>query len=453
MTSPILALALGIVAQGAKGSEMHWNSSADTHFDGVNEFGFVSVWQSIGKVYAGDSITLPLNINFRSDRSASSSILGSGWHLSLLDSNIVQIDERTFMMSEPTGSFRFLWRDRRYPNILGGEGGWKAEIRGDTIIAWAGCGIRLVFDKGRIASMYIKDKVFNYNYKNGQISELREGTTLLVKVLRAPLTNEVTGLTLANNQNIKITHGERPRIQTVQGKNLVVGKDVSLASISTEEEPQNSRQFEYGVDGNLQPKITMKQASQADREIVWNAANKLIIKDGEWTYDIKPSEVLENNAAIGRRNAKGQSEFWHYNTVNGEEVTTDKRGATLVRRWFTSGILAGQTKEVSFSIRQESKTTQKHFFDELGRLRRTSFDDGKHKTVTSFFWSNSLEGATVQTVRDDCVIALESYDLRNRITKQLIFDLDEVVMYSYKDDSSRCIPTIERGALKFSLDN
>ena len=368
----LIALGLGLVVNGAYACGIDWNLPKN-HFDGVNEFGFVSIWENIGEIDTGDGLVLPLNINFRSDRNTSSSTLGAGWHLALLDSNIVQIDERTFMMFDPAGPFRLFWRDAKNPNILGGQAGWKAEIRGDTITAWADCGgIKLVFNKGRIASMQVKDKTFTYDYQNGQISKLREGNTPILKVERAPVSDEVTGLTLANNQKIEIKLGERPRVQTIQGKNLVVAKDLSLASISTESQEQaQMREFEYGVDDRIQPTLTVKETGSTDRKVVWNPGNMLISRDGEWTYEIKPGAGPFDNAAIGRENARNQSEFWHRNNTKGEEIVRHGDGSATVKRWFTTGTLRGRPRSNEETHSADSGSTyERYSYDENARLTR-----------------------------------------------------------------------------------
>ena len=311
----LIALGLGLVVNGAYACGIDWNLPKN-HFDGVNEFGFVSIWESIGEIDTGDGLVLPLNINFRSDRNTSSSTLGAGWHLALLDSNIVQIDERTFMMFDPAGPFRWFWRDPKNPNILSGQAGWKAEIRGETITAWADCGAKLVYRQGRITSMQIKDKILSYIYQNGEVSEIRDGNIPLLKVEKAPITGEVTGLTLANNQNVQIEHGERPRIQVVNNQQVISGVEQSLSKIV---KPTGTAiTLDYAVDDKLNPTLSV-----GDRRFVWNPATKLILKDGEWTYNIKTSGSSFVNAAINRRRS-GKSEFWFYDAAKGQEITLSR---------------------------------------------------------------------------------------------------------------------------------
>lgn len=336
-TIALLALALGLPVHGAQVCGIDW-SLPKNHFDGVNEFGFVSVWESIGSIDLGNGLVLPLNANFRSDRNTSSPTLGSGWHLGLLDANIVQIDEHTFMMFDPAGPFRFFWRDAKNPTILVGSGGWKAEIRGDTITAWADCGAKLVFHKGRIVSMQIKDKALTYKYQNGEVSEIQDGNTPILKVEKAP-NGEVTGLALANNQKIQIECGERPRVQVVNDQQIVSGVEPSLNKVT---KPDGTTvTFAYAVDDKLNP--TMKLGN---RLTTWNPSTRIMISDGGWIYDIKPSEDRFANAAIGRKNNHGEKESWFCDLKKGVQETTDRNGIKTIRKRFTTGDLSGMDREV-----------------------------------------------------------------------------------------------------------
>jgi hypothetical protein len=339
----LIALGLGIVVNGAYACGINWNLPKN-HFDGVNEFGFVSIWENIGKIDTGDGLVLPLNINFRSDRNTSSSTLGAGWHLALLDSNIVQVDERTFMMFDPAGPFRLFWRDAKNPNILGGQAGWKAEIRGDTITAWADCGgIKLVFNKGRIASMQVKEKTFTYDYHNGQISELIEGNTPILKVERAPVSDEVTGLTLANNQKIEIKLGEKPIIQSVNGINVVSRKTHSVGEITR---PDGIKKiFDYSTTSKLQPTISVS-ANEVPRTIAWSSDTRHILSDGPWKYEVIPSKTIGHNAAISRTNGDSMTESWHYCQSSGEEVVQSEAGKIMRKKWHTSGKLSGKIRSI-----------------------------------------------------------------------------------------------------------
>ena len=113
----------------------------------------------------------------------------------LLESRIVQMDENSFKMERPDGWFRVLTRESKAPKILS-NGDWKAEINGETITAWAECGSKLVFQRGRIVSMQLKDRKFDYIYDGNKVSEIREGAVPLLRVEREMVSGEVTGLRL-----------------------------------------------------------------------------------------------------------------------------------------------------------------------------------------------------------------------------------------------------------------
>ena len=426
-TVTLLSLALGVVVHGAQGCGIDW-SLPKNHFDGVNEFGFVSIWENIGNIDLGDGLVLPLNANFRSDRTASSSTLGTGWHLALLDANIVQIDERTFMMFDPAGPFRLFWRDPKNPNILSGQAGWKAAIQNDSITAWSDCGAKLIFNKGRIVSIQLKEKTFTYNYQDGKVAEIHEGNKLILTVKKKPITGEVTGLSLLGNQEIQIEQAERPRIQSIQGKNLVVGKDMTLGKVSAGAGVQKT--YDYGVTVTLQPTVTVTDIGKSPRQIVWDTATRFITADGDWTYDIKPSPNKGFNAAIERINSKKQKEFWSYDSIKGIEklVTTD--GNTELRSWFVSGSLAGKPRSV-----YSGNEGYKYIYDEKGDCKSKIFKNGD---VLRFEHS---------TKKDTCILSFKRQNGSNAIRtisvsgdKQWTFASENItknktVSYSYNTAS------------------
>jgi len=395
-TITFLSLALGLGLHGVQGCGIDW-SLPKNHFDGVNEFGFVSIWENLGSIALADGVVLPLNANFRSDRASSSSTLGSGWSLTLLDANIVQIDEQTFMMFDPTGPFRLFWRDAKNPNVLSGQAGWKAEIgkgaNGDTITAWADCGgVKLVFNKGRITSMQLKDKVFTYNYQNGQVSEIREGNTPILKVEKTPISGDVTGLTLANNQNIQIERSDRPRIQIVNNQPLISGMEPSLSKVIKSD--GTTITIDYAIDQNLNP--TMKIGS---RLITWNSATKIIISDNAWIYDIKPSLVKGFNASIARKNKSNQEELWFYDASAGKETVKTVDGHRIVNAWFTSGILSGK-KRYTEERKDDITSSSKYIYTEAGRLERIVRTRDNEPVIMDTFCYDSQNGNITQIFRN-----------------------------------------------------
>lgn len=187
-------------------------SMPQSHFEGVDYQGYVFHVEKIGYLQMSSDVKLPMYLTFSSRRETVSPYVGYGWEIPLLESKIVQLDENNFRLDQPDGWFRPFWRDIKNPTLLHASG-WEAEIHGNTITAWASCGMKLTFRKGRIVSMQLKDRKLDYLYEDNQVSQIREGSTTVLKVEREPSTGEVIGLNLGNNQRIGLECDQRPRVQ------------------------------------------------------------------------------------------------------------------------------------------------------------------------------------------------------------------------------------------------
>jgi len=142
--------------------------------------------------------------------------------------------------------------------------------------------------------------------------------------------------------------------------------------------------FEQAVNGELNPTIKL-----GDQLIAWNPATKKIVKDGEWTYDIKPGAGPFDNAAIGRENAGNQSEFWHRDGAKGQEIVQELEGARKVTSWFISGKLAGKVRN---KVDENGHILQKNIYDEFGRL--VYRQDGGN-TIRYLYTNSSTEDALI----------------------------------------------------------
>jgi hypothetical protein len=186
----------------------------------------------------------------------------------------------------------------------------------------------------------------------------------------------VTGLILADKR-IGLEQTEKPRIQSILGKNVVAGKDMSLGKVSSESGILKT--YEYGVTDGLQPKITVTDTEKPPRQIAWDSATRLITADGDWKYAIKPSPTKGLNASIGRINNANQEELWFLDSAKGEEKILGIDGAKKNRTWFTSGKFGGKLRSVSF----ESGKTLKFSYDPNGDLLRISrLKDANSKQAT-----------------------------------------------------------------------
>jgi hypothetical protein len=91
------------------------------------------------------------------------------------------------------------------------------------------------------------------------------------------------------------------------------------------------------------------------------------LKDGKWSYEIKPGTERWPNAEITRLDGQKQTEYWFYDGQHGLEQMIDINGIRTTKKWFPSGLLGGRI----FSTTQEHQGkilySHKIDFDEFGQ--------------------------------------------------------------------------------------
>jgi hypothetical protein len=369
----LLFVFLFTLSQDMAACGIDW-SLPTNHFEGVNEMGYVSIWKEVGQLDCGNGLRLPLNINFCSQREASSPYLGAGWMFAFLESQIVQTSERDFKLVQPEGRFRLFGRSKANPLLLEGQGGWKAEIKGDTITAWADCGWKLVFVKGKIKSLTTpKNRRLDYIYSAGRVSEVRESGATLISVEIDPGTNQTKAI-VVNGLRMAVSLAQRPRIQIASGQTLVAGMAESLRRFS-----DNDESYEFGTDEKLQPTLTISKTGKPQRVVVWHPGTKRILADDAWVYDIRPADKLAANALMSRRHLEGRTESWVVDAASGREIETID-GAQTIRTSYVSGVLAGHLRTIVREANGTSTTLYRAAYDDKGKLVRL-IRDGK----TRFF--------------------------------------------------------------------
>lgn len=369
----------------------------DNHFDGVNERGFVSYWETIDTLDLGEGLKLPLVINFRSNRESTSPYLGKSWLLALLEASLVQTGDDSFQMEQPDGWNNYFMRNKTDDTVLQGAGGWKAEIKGDIVSAWAACGWRIDFYRGKIQSLttpqnrkleFVRAGVGNI------VTEIRENGTAKLTVEQES-TGEVKAL-LFNGKRMEIALDQKPRVQNIAGQNVVGGIDRSLKSLSPTDGP--SKTFEFAVNDKVQPTLKITSKAGIERVFTWDATTKRIVSDNDWTYQItSASSIRTENVGIKRNNSKGQHEYWFQDKVNGIETTVGIDGIRTIKERFTSGIVGGHVRSVrTYDSNGNLLNEKRNSYNEYGKLLRITDSTGvreirnydKNRNI-AWIWRNS----------------------------------------------------------------
>jgi YD repeat-containing protein len=343
-----------------------------THFEGVNEEGFVSRWSQLGALDLGD-IQVPVITGFQTYKTYISPELGSGWILPLLDANIVQKDEKSFEMVQPDGWRVHFWRDGQNPNILHGSNLALAEIQGDTITVNSTCGSgwKMVFTQGKITSLSKGNHTLTIQRDGmGRGVAVRDGITPVMTLEQ----DQVTGLAKSiqiGDQKYQLGYDGKPRVENIGGQNLVGGVEPSLHEISNPDGKKET--YDFAVTEKMLPELKITDAQGKERMIVWGLDGRML-QDGEWSYKISPSKEAGANAAIERANQQSQKEYWFKDDPNGRETTVALDGTKTERSWFTSGVLAGKTRKEIIIGSNKIINQNSWKYDENGTLIRSNQD-------------------------------------------------------------------------------
>ncbi|PTY02079.1 hypothetical protein DB346_10170 [Verrucomicrobia bacterium LW23] len=378
----ILSAVMQAGAANARACGMGWKEP-ESYFDGVSSRGNVQFVERIGDVATSKaSFQLPLYAVFNSSSDRLSPYVGYGYEVPLLESRIVQQEEGTFRLNLPDGWYLTFRRDRAQPSVLNGGAEWKAEIQADTITVVAECGLRLVYHKGRIISMKVKDQTFDYLYDGDVVTEVREGNTTLIRVIRSD-GGLVSGFRLNNSTEVRIGQDSRPRVEVLNGQKVVGGMYPGLGTIAfvgTGNDAAHQRTITYGLDKDRNPTLTIKGVTP-ERRFVWDPATRLILADSAWTYEIVPAKSARENAAIRRTNAEGKSEYWFKDVIKGNEKKTDVDGISRVTYWISDGVLAGAVRKIEETGKGTTRVLYQATYDEKGYIIREVLEDGGIKTI------------------------------------------------------------------------
>jgi len=187
----------------------------------------------------------------------------------------------------------------------------------------------------------------------------------------------------------------------------------------------------FGVDEKLNP--TFKAG---ERLLAWNPATKLALSDSGWTYQITP-DPDGGYAAINRKNAQGQIEFWHNNQNKGVEISQGIDGVRKITTSFVIGKLAGNVRKIEEIKKGKTTTTYQASYDQSGRLLREFLEDG---AIDDYTYKPSGEIVKTRTLNDK-VLYTQTRDTYAR-TRSVVSADGRTLQYFYDDQDREVKMTI-----------
>jgi hypothetical protein len=356
-------------------------------FEGVDRAGNVQLIIKLGEITAVQKGTQPIPIYavFNSDNATVSPSAGYGWTVPLFESRFYQTDPGVYCMVQPDGQIRYFVADKKNPNLLLGKRPWSATIQGGVITAQCTCKDQgksvLTFRQGRLASMTLREGKYEFEYAKEALTDIRQGVRSLVKVIPGAKGERVSTLEFSDKKRVTMALVDRPQLTFIKSQVSTIGNLMSLGSVK--EGQQTLFSAEYGVSESYTPFMRV-----SERMIVWNSTHHFITRDGDWTYTIKQPARGGNNAAIGRTNATGQSEYVFYDLEKGVDTIKTADGKRTITWKFTSGQMQGLIRKKELYQEENLLKSEAYSYDEKGRFRRhrqVTFDTGSPFIVEQVF--------------------------------------------------------------------
>jgi hypothetical protein len=343
------------------------------HFDNVHDDGWVSYWEHVFSINLHSGGSLPVFLNFRSDRDALSPYVGYGWMIPLLESRFIQTSENGFEMIQPDGWIRPFGRRNSRENILTGVGGWKAEVKGDLLIAAAECGWRMTFRNGRLVS-FIGPSIpeVTYIFEHNKVAEIRQAGYCLLKIVYDSQSNLISKLETPSS-TLSLDYALKPRFGSSAH---YLGVDRSLSLIS--EAGLKRFVFEYGPSPSEKdsPYINVKAFRGQDYTFTWNRETKFVEQAGPYLYSITMTPVRRE---IHRRHRDGSSDSW-IRAGNGTEICSQNGVTRTIEREPRGGAI----RSIKEKRGAEEKIIYHAIFDEgLNRLQ-------ENRDGTSIVYQNGI---------------------------------------------------------------
>jgi hypothetical protein len=323
--------------------------------------GTLSYWTTLTTINP-QGIQIPILIGFSSS-SAVPSLIGPGWTLPIIDSNIIQVDQNDFLLTLPDGRKDRLTRDISMPDLLKGNG-WVANISGNKIECKAECGWSLSFTHGKLTSITTPNsKVFTISRddikKDYHISDgIQE--VLAVSPFMSKDGKSAYKVSAGRSDSI-LWLGKRPFVQSIGGQRVIGSMVESLSGIEHENLLQNT--FAFDVDKNIRPTLKV-----LDHAFVWNSDSGQLLSDGVFEY--KTRSVGGVNC-LSRETPDGDCEVFGSDNEKGIFVRKNFQRPFEREKIFTSGVLAGKPRSIDISMNGNTWEEKKRFsYDTSGNAIR-----------------------------------------------------------------------------------
>lgn len=360
--------------------------------------GFASWWYTIPSVIPLGGEKLPLAFHFTTNPSNNvGSLFGANWCCPLLESCLVEKDERTISVFTPGGAILTLYSlDANSERFASGDSKFHGIRKSDAFVLTGKSGEQLIFKGGRVSQFKAEKlgSVLRWNYASGRLTSLtsEEGKELL-RLVRGP-GGGINAL-VVGGQSFPVHYKSIPQVDL---SGVIVNLVPSLAGLDWGGGAMN---LEYTYDSDNRSltlqKLRPKQFGVPEFSLAWLADSGEILKDSLYTrYAIKApaggsgrpeifawdksggehSYIYDSKTGIARLTHGAISEIRTYNLTKGEnygkirKVIVEKDGATTneVLGYFDANGKLLRKVTNQWGVRIESRTN--------ANGEKTTFIDG-----------------------------------------------------------------------------
>lgn len=427
---PILSFILvsgSALTAGACG--LDWNGPMNFSY-GIGENGNVSVIRELGKLRL-KSEEIPLLMIFDSRKRTDSPRTGA-FRIPLLESSLWAEDESNYLLYTPSGDQWHFRRLKANSPIWEGPYGFKMEIVGDVATIRAECGIKLVYVRGRISQIQIKEATLDYVYSGSAVSEIRRDGAPLLKVENEPNSSRIRRLSLAGGESVQFSWGKRPVVGKQGGVPVIdrIG-DTVTGILKSDGETES---YSFDLSNDLTPRLVLNGKSLFE----WNTSGDLTRADDD-TYEVVKNPERPTAFQISRVLPDGKKETSIFDGKGQKQVFEYPDGRKIERLYFASGALNGKLRqEIETLPSGELNIKEKNSYDDKGRILRQT--RGSHSVFFDYD-----EKTTLVTARDEASNILWTKERLSDGTTKVNFSDGKFVTIKKVSDTEMTVSVTRNG--------